>query len=217
MKGLKCLTSVLLTGMMAFSSAGCSGNFTETGIAATINNSVTMPDQYRIVYEVESANGVIFTVEKAKDSDGNVYYKSEDEELLFLVDGTNYIQYEKNEAGAFVASDLDVTYNADHVALATDGFMEYAEKSKEKFMPGMKNDGEQEKLGRTCRIYSVSVGTANTAVTYTCSSDKETGICLGWDETKKVVGNDLDTDSAIFTCTEFITEDVLSLKTLIDK
>lgn len=217
MKRFKSLISALLVGAVIFSSTGCSNAFTGNGIAETINNSVTMPEQYSIIYEVESADDVIFTVEKVKDSDGNIYYKSENEELLFLKDGTNYVQYEKNEAGAFVAADQDVTYNADYVASATDGFMEYAEKSKEKFMPGIKNRGEQEKSGRICLVYSVSVGTANTAVTYTFSVDKETGICIAWEEAKKVAGNDMEADDDTFTCTEFITEDVPSLKSFIGK
>lgn len=217
MKGLKWLTSVLLIGAAALSSAGCSGNFTETGIAATISNSVTMPEQYSLVYQVDAADGTIFTEAMTKDSDGNIYYQSKDKELLFLADGPNYVRYEKNAAGAFEAAHGDVTCHADYVASATAGFMNYAEKSKEKFMPGMKPEEEQEKIGRACLIYSVRIGTANTAVTYTLSVDKETGICLGWDETKKVAGNALDADDETFTCTEFITKDVPSLKMLIDQ
>ncbi len=214
MNGLKCLASALLMGLMAFSTSGCSGNFTETGVAEIINNSVTMPEQYSIAYEVNTADGTIFTVEKVKDGGGNIYYKSKDEELLFLVDGSNYVQYEKNERNDFVVSDQNITYSADHVVSATDGFMEYVEKSRDKFIPGMKSDGEQEQLGRACLVYSVSVGTSNTAVTYTLAVDKETGICLGWNEGKKVAGNDMGADDETFICTEFMTENIPSLETL---
>ena len=217
MNGLKGLTSALLMGLMVFSISGCSGNFIETGVAETISNSVTIPKQYSIVYEVETADGTIFTVEKTKAGEGNIYYKSREKEQLFLAEGTSYVLYEKDEAGIFVASNQGITYNEDYVTSATADFIELTEKSKEKFMPGMKSDGEQEKSGRTCLIYSVSVGTSSTAVTYTLAVDKETGICLGWDETKKVVGNDMAADKDTFTCTQFLIEDIPSLEQLADK
>lgn len=58
------------------------------------------------------------------------------------------------------------------------GMIYTVEKIRKNFMPGIKENGEQKKVGRTCQTYSVGVGTANTAVTYSFSVDKETGICL---------------------------------------
>lgn len=216
MKGLKRIIPVLLIGAAALSLAGCSFDFTQKGIAGTINNSVSLPNQYRITYEVESTDGAIRTVSKSKDSDGNIYFKSGDTELLFIAEGKNYVLYKNEKNGKFSAVDSNAVYNATYVNSATNEFTQYAEKSKEQFNPGMKSNGEQEMLSRTCRVYGVKIGTANTAVTYTLFVDKETGVCLGWKEEKQVAGHDLDADGEMFRCTEFITKEVPSLKTLIE-
>lgn len=215
MKVITKIVAVLALGAMLFSLAGCSLDIFNNDIAETVNGSVTMPEQYSIAYEVETAEGAVYTVKKVQDSDGNIYFKSGENEMLFIKGDKLYSLYVKDSDGKFISRDLADGYNMSYIDTATAEFATYAEQSKKQFIPGMKNDGEKEVLGRTCLVYSVSVGAENTGVTYTFLVDKETGICLGWEESKMVAGNELGSDGEIFECTEFITENVPSLKDLI--
>lgn len=51
-----------------------------------------LPEQYFISYEVAGEDGVVETISKAVDLQGNIYYKNE-KEYLFIWDGSNYILY----------------------------------------------------------------------------------------------------------------------------
>ena len=211
--------AAMLAGTAAVSIAGCSTfDFSNTkNVTQKIDEAVQMPERYRISYEVENPDGEIYTVTKSKDSEGNVYFSSVDSELLFIKDGSLYSLYEKNEDGAFVTSNSKAAFNETYVNNATQEFTQYAEKSKDTFIPGMESSGETEVLGRTCNVYGTKIGTDNTAVEFSFLVDKETGICLGFSEDKKALGQDLETDTGIFTCTEFITDNVPSLKQLIEE
>lgn len=215
MKMLKRIFGLLLTAGMICCFAGCSLDILDNDIAATVNSSVTMPEQYSITYEIETTEGTIHTVKKALDSDGNIYFKSGSTELLFMKGDKHYTLYEKNADGQFVSSDSAEGYNLTYVEEATSEFSNYAQKSKNQFLPGMNSDGEKEFLGRTCLTYSIHVGAENIGVTYTFLVDEETGICLGWEEAQKVADFDLGADGEIFECTQFITEGVPSLEELI--
>lgn len=211
MKHFRKVLSFLLMGVALLGLTGCDGN-----IAKKVNESVTIPDQYSITYEVETPVGKIKTVQKVQDSDGNVFFRSGAEELLFIKDGNLYALYEKDASGQYVARGMQAAYNAAYVDSVTAEFLNYTDRSKQKFLPGMKENGEQEILGRTCLTYSIAVGTESTGVTYSFYVDKETGICMGWDENKLASGYDLGVDGEVFCCTEFTVEDIPSLKTLID-
>ncbi|MGM9602944.1 MAG: hypothetical protein ACI3W5_15340 [Faecousia sp.] len=206
------ITSVLA---VAFGLTGCSAGFSGNDIAKTINESVTMPEQYSITYEVESASGEIHTVQKMVDSEGNTYFKDGAEELLFIKEENNYALYQKDADGCFTTKDGSAVYNSTYVKTSTAAFLTYAERSKKQFIPGMNESGEKEVLGRTCLVYSVGVGAEDTGVTYSVLVDKETGICMGWEEAKAIFGHDVGIDGENFTCTEFLTEDIPSLRTLL--
>lgn len=215
MKLFKKMISVLLTGAALLGLAGCGANFWDNDIAQTVESSVTIPEQYSITYEVETAVGEIRTVKKIRDGEGNIYFQSGDEDHLFIRDGDLYALYEKDSTGEYVARGLQAAYNETYVDSVSAEFLTYAERSKQQFVPGMQESGEEEVLGRPCLVYGVTVGAENTGVTYSFFVDKETGICMGWDESKRVSGQDLGADGEVFSCTEFITKDVSSLKELI--
>ncbi len=213
----------VLVGVLLISFAGCSvapaGNAdtntssetadtSASGASESILNVVKMPEQYSITYEIESSEGVIYTIQKTKDADGNIYFRSSEEELLFLTDGNNYILYQSDGSGNFSADDRDALYNTTYVDTVTEKFMEYAEKSKKQFIPGMGSTEEQIVSGRKCAVYTVETGAANFV-------DKETGICLGWEEVKAISGHELETDDEVFRCTEFLTENIPFLTTLL--
>lgn len=210
MKLISKIISILLAGAVLLGLSGC-----DSDIARTINESVTLPEQYSITYEVETTTGEVRTVRKIQDADGNVYFLSGNEEMLFIKDGDLYALYEKDFSGEYVARGIQAAYNEAYVDSVSAEFLDYAERSIKKFIPGIEQTGEQEVLGRTCLVYGVTVGAESTGVTYTFFVDKETGICMGWDEIKKVSGHDLGTDGEEFTCTEFVTENIPSLKDLI--
>ena len=212
-----------LAGAMLISFAGCSvtpARNAETNVSSEATNMSTsevpenipktamMPEQYSITYEIESSEGVIYTIQKTKDADGNIYFRSSEEELLFLTDGNNYILYQSDGSGNFSADDRDALYNTTYVDTVTEKFMEYAEKSKKQFIPGMGSTEEQIVSGRKCAVYTVETGAANFV-------DKETGICLGWEEVKAISGHELETDDEVFRCTEFLTENIPFLTTLL--
>lgn len=200
---------------MVLGLTGCSTNFSGNDIAKTIDESVTIPAQYSITYEVESASGAIRTVQKIVDGEGNTYFRNGAEELLFLREEGLYALYQKDANGAFTAKDSSAVYNSAYVDTSTAAFQACAERSKKQFLPGMDQSGEKEVLGRTCLVYSVGIGVKDTGVAYSVLVDKETGICMGWGETKAVFGHDVGFDGEIFTCTEFLTDDIPSLRTLL--
>ncbi len=183
--------------------------------ADAISKAVTYPEQYSITYDIENTDGVHTTIKKTVDAEGNVYFLSADSEMLFIKNGNTYTLYEKNTEGVFVASGTTETYNATYVKNATAKFSEYAEQSKNQFMPTAKNKGEQTILDRACSVYEVKLGGENNGIKYSYYVDNETGICLGFESGKSIAGFDLGADDEIFTCTEFIISDVASLKDLI--
>lgn len=213
MKHTKKMMAVLLTSVAMFSFGGCS--VSENDIAETVNNSVMIPEQYSIAYEIESANGITHTVKKVKNSEGNIYFQSGNEEILFIAENDHYVLYEKDAEGHFTASDNSSMYNDTYVNAETVEFLKYAEQSKDQFIPGIECNGEKEILGRDCLSYSVKIGTNNTAVTYSFLVDQETGICMEWREEKQIGGIEKSADSDLFTCTGFVTENIFPLQNLI--
>lgn len=179
-----------------------------------VQSLVVYPEQYSITYEVESKDGVITAVQKIVDSEGNVYFKSGEDEQLYLKDGDGYVLYRKDQSGEFVAlpgSSFVKTY----VDEQTKQFFEYAEMSKNQLMPTAKKQGDAEVLGRTCDVYTITVGGDKTGVKYSYYVDQTTGICLGYESGMSAVGFDLGADGEIFRCTEFVTEDVPNLAELV--
>lgn len=214
MKHLKTIILFALVGATLLLFAGCGIDWPS---ADEIDNSVTLPEQYSITYEVETPEGVIRTIKKTVDADGNVYFKSGDIEKLFVKDGNLYALYTKDADGNFTALDTSNAYNQSYVDTETAGFMTYAEQSKKQFIPGMESSGEEVRLERTCLVYTIKLGGDNTGISYSFYVDKDTGICLGFESDKHIAGSDLGADGEVFRCTEFVTENIESLKNLISE
>lgn len=136
---------------------------------------------------------------------------------VFLADGDNYMLCRPNGEGKFSAEDPDVLYNAAYVETATGKFMEYAGESQKRLIPGIESTEEQTVLDRTCDVYKVETGAGNFLVTYQFYVDQETGVCLGWEEGKAIGDYELEADREVFRCTEFLTEDIPSLTTLLEE
>ena len=175
---------------------------------------VTYPEQYSIAYEVESKDGTVTTVQKIVDGEGNVYFKSGTTELLYIKDGNQYTEYVKNASSDF-EKNAGNTYVQTYVAQMTKQFSDYAEMSRNQMMPTAKKSGTTEVLGRKCFVYTITVGGDKTGVHYSYYVDSDTGICLGYESGMSAVGFDLGADGDVFRCTEFVTENVVSLQTLV--
>ncbi|MBQ7378713.1 MAG: hypothetical protein IJW70_03420 [Clostridia bacterium] len=203
----KILVYVLIGAAMA-AFAGC-----DLPSVSDVENMVTYPEQYSITYEVESKDGSVTEIRKIVDGEGNVYFKSGTTELLYIKDGNQYTEYSKNEDGVFVKFEGS-TYVQTYVEQQTKQFTDLAEMSRNQMMPTAKKSGDTQVLGRQCFVYTITVGGEKTGVHYSYYVDKETGICLGYESGMSAAGFDLGADSDVFRCTEFVTENIDSLKAL---
>lgn len=183
-------------------------------IVSDLSNAVRYPETYSLSYEITTEEGTIFTVTKTVDSDGNVYYRNADEETIYILEGSGYIRYENNNDGRFEkTSGVKLTKSV--VETETAGINEYAEKSKDKFIPTASKESDTEKLGRVCEVFKLGVGTEdNSSYTY-YYVDKETGICLGIETKNTALGTSLPHNGEGFICVSFELENVQDVSALI--
>lgn len=210
----KKIAFLLLTLTFVFSLCACSLQSLPENLTQTILASVELPPQYSITYEVTSENGEITNVQRIVDESGNIYFRNGSKELLFIREGKQFSLYMPNDSGVFTVQN-DTKYTSAYVDTATTSFDTYANFSRKQFTPGMQSGGEQIIAGRGSQAYSVSIGTAGTGVQYILQVDKETGVCLGWQEEKQVAGHSVQADGETFICTEFLTEQIPELNLLI--
>lgn len=181
-----------------------------------VKGLVVYPEQYSITYEIESKGGTITTVQKIVDGEGNVYFKSGDNEQLYIKDGDRYVLYQKDQNGKFVTF-AGSTYTQSYVEEQTKQFASYVEASRNQMMPTAKKSGTAQVLERECDVFTITVGSEKTGVCYSYYVDRETGICLGYESGMSAAGFDLGADNDVFRCVEFVSENVQSLKTLIEE
>lgn len=179
-----------------------------------VKGLVIYPEQYSITYEIEAKDGTVTALCKTVDAQGNVYYQNGATEQLYLKNGDQYVLYQKDQNGEFVALPGS-SYVKTYVDEQTKQFSEYAEMSRNQLMPTAKKQGEQEVLGRACDVYVITVGGDKTGVKYSYYVDRATGICLGYESGMSAVGFDLGADGEIFRCTGFVTEGVPDLAELV--
>lgn len=191
--------------MSVLSLTGCQMGSLDT---EQLMQEVSMPEEYIITYEIETATGEIQTVTKGVDADGNIYFKSPDEELLFVKNSDRYTQYElSRETSKEKASSAE--YNINHVNNATRQFNECVEKSESKYSGGAERVGDVTVAGVICDEYEINVTVANFTQMYTFAVDKENDICLRWTDTTSIGSYDASEGNESFECTEFITENVV--------
>jgi hypothetical protein len=184
------------------------------GIISDLYNAVNYPESYTLAYEATSADGTIVTIVKTVDGNGNVYYKNADVEIVYILEGSGFIKYEKNEDGIFEkTSDVKLTKSA--VENETSGINTYAEKSLNKFMPTAKQESDVEMLGRICEVYKLGVGNeSNSSYTYHYV-DKETGICLGVETKNTALGTAVPHNGESFICIGFSVADIADVSVLV--
>ena len=189
-------------------------SFASCGILSDLNTAVTYPDEYSITYEVVASDGTISTIKKSVDKNGNVFYKDSTHEVIYLLEASSYVKYEKNADGVFVKHSGE-KYTKKAVEEATSGIKAYAEESKNKFMPTAKQESDTEMLDRTCEVYKLGVGTENNSSYTYYYVDKETGICLGTETKNTALGNTVAYDGERFMCTEFLVDNIDDISKLI--
>lgn len=131
MKKKNNLIAGMLTAALAIGLTGC-GNMAYTGdtepkttqgnfVLTDVMDAVTLPNQYLISYEIQSADGIIASMTKGVDENDNVYFADSSGEVLFVSENGRYI----------VADDLESehaeAYTPVYVEQITAPFMEYAE------------------------------------------------------------------------------------------
>lgn len=168
-----------------------------------------LPTAYRITYEMENGDGTLSLITMAKDEEGNLYYQNGSEELWFLPQENGYIQALSDENGELVPISTGVILKMESVREKTAPFWACVEMSDKLIAPGFSHAGTSEIAGRTCDLYTNTMGIAVLNVTYQLYIDQETGICLGWTEEKETGIFDSEASEGTFLCSEFQTEDVV--------
>lgn len=163
-----------------------------------------LPKQYFITYEVANEDGVIETISKAVDKEGNIYYKA-DEEYLFLRDGENFILYQR-EGQKFVEQ-TDKKYQSSYVENLTGEFEDYVKKANLNTGGITKLVGEEEIVGRQCKVYEITVKIVNFEQNFQFAIDQETCICLSWESVKNISGYE-EAGEENFRCIRFDTENI---------
>lgn len=177
----------------------------QTASAVLSWREVELPDTYFISYEVSDSAGVVRTVSRARDAEGNIYYQTEDAEFLFLLENGNYVRYNGADGG-FVRQDGE-KYRLSYVEELTKDFDEYLDKAALTADGVSTLVGEEEIAGRTCNVYSVTVHFANFEQTFRYSIDQETGVCLRLESDKNISGVELDGEEG-FSCVRFDTDQI---------
>ena len=186
------------------------------GIINKVENAVTYPETYSITYEITTPEGLIHTMTKTVDQNGNVYFKTTGEEQLFLNDNGSYTLYEKNTDGAFAEVE-GAKYTREAVENEVALFDQYAKQTTNKFIPTARRAGESTVAGRGADTYKLGVNLLAVSFHHFYYVDQKTGICLGVDVVNKTFGNETADNEETFVCVEFITENIENLENKIQK
>lgn len=206
---MKKIALIVLVAILALTVVG----FASCGIIEKVENAVIYPDTYSITYEITTADGLIYTLTKSVDENGNLYFKSIDTEKLFINNAGTYTLYEKNESGDFAAKD-GAKYTRKAAEAEISAFDEYSHRSTDQLIPTAAKSGTATVAGRSADVYKIGVNLLAVSFYHVYNIDTETGVCLGISVDNTVFGNAVEADGESFICTEFITESVedLSLK-----
>lgn len=165
-----------------------------------------LPEEFYITYEVETDEGTIETWSLARDLNGSVYYDAPGKAALFVKQDSGYVMYQENEDGELTAEE-DRKYQDSYVADYVEDIMEYVEQGNIAVSGTISQTGTCEIAGRECNSYSISLNIGNFTQTFDFASDKATGVCLKWENSKNISGVELSGDGS-FVCTRFETSGV---------
>ena len=199
----KIMSVALCAIMLVLSLASC-------GIVSKVENAVVYPDTYSITYEITTTEGLIHTITKTVDEKGNIYFKSIDDEKLFINNGGSYSLYKKDTNGKFVAVD-GAKYTLEAIEKELALFESYVRKTTDKFIPTARHTGDTTVAGRTSNVYKIGVNLLAASFYHIYYVDQDTGVCLGVDVVNKAFGNETKDNEETFVCVEFITSNIENL------
>lgn len=191
-------------------------SFSSCGIISKVENAVTYPDTYSITYKITTAEGLIHTLTKTVDSNGNIYFKSIDSEKLFINNSGAYTVYIKNSDGTFAAVE-GAKYTREAVEKELELFDSYTEQTTNKFIPTARKTGTKSIAGRTADVYKIGVNLLAVSFFHYYYVDQESGICLGVEAINTVFGNETKANEETFVCVEYVTENIENLENKIIK
>ena len=183
------------------------GTLASCGIINKVENAVTYPETYSITYEITTPEGLIHTMTKTVDQNGNVYFKTTGEEQLFLNDNGSYTLYEKNTDGVFAEVE-GAKYTREAVENEVALFDQYAKQTTNKFIPTARRAGESTVAGRGADTYKLGVNLLAVSFHHFYYVDQKTGVCLGVDVVNKTFGKETKVNEETFVCIEFLTENI---------
>lgn len=191
-------------------------SFSSCGIISKVENAVTYPDTYSITYEITTAEGLIHTLTKTVDANGNIYFKNIDSEKLFINNGGAYTVYTKSYDGTFTAVD-GAKYTREAVEKELELFASYAKQTTNKFIPTARKTGTKTVAGKTADVYKIGVNLLAVSFFHYYYVDQESGVCLGVEAINTVFGNEEKANEESFVCTEYITSNIENLENKITK
>ena len=203
MKASKIVSAILLVSLL-FALSSC-------GIVDKVENAVVYPETYSITYEITTPEGLIHTINKTVDENGNVYFKSIEDESLFIKDNGAYVLYTKSSDGSFEAVE-GARYTREAVEKELAPFDSYAKQTTSKFIPTAQLSGKATVAGRSAETYKIGVDLLAVSFHHLYHVDIETGICLGVEVINKALGHNTRADEETFVCVEFITDGIENLE-----
>ncbi len=169
-------------------------------------DSIAYPAEYRITYERSNGDGTVTLITRARDGEGNVYYREGEEELYFyLQDGSYFLL--RSENGELTEVSPGTLYTEKYVEDASVLFFDCAETRAS--APGFEEAEGRTVAGRQCRAYENTIGNEEMSVTYIVLIDSETSVCLGMLREAHLGGFGGDGGEDSFICTEFATDGVV--------
>lgn len=169
-------------------------------------NSVKLPEQYLITYEIETNAGTLEYITKAKDAEGKIYFKAASQKLLFVPESGGYLLYHINQDG-HASKVSETVYTAKYVDDTTKEFLEYARKSAVQYSGTAKYSGDTEILGRKCKLYKINMKLAIFSQEFIFVVDEETGACVEYRSVTNISKHDVPS-AGNFRCIEFLTENI---------
>ena len=169
-------------------------------------NKIEMPDSYYISYMTEKEKGIMTHLIKAKDEKGNIYYQVGNKKRWFAKKNAAYRSFFLEDNGRVVLEE-DKDFTDAYVYEVTKEFQRCTDKSLLQRIGKAEYQENCCVAGRECEEYTVTVKAAVFSQCFSCMVDKQTGICLKWQQKANLNGFEIH-PGGNFECIEFLTNQV---------
>lgn len=169
---------------------------------------IQLPDEFAISYERVAADQHIETISLIRDANGDLYYRDDSNEYLFIQARSGYQVWRRGLGGRFVQDAGNPVYAESYVRSQTQPFWDCADPWFLKHCVRMQTCGEAEILNRACSVYSIGQDILGFRWECEFMFDRETGLCLASTADTSLGGYALDGESGAFQCVRFDTENI---------